>query len=1013
MTEYNESRNLIKEINDIKRRLRAVESGSRLAFSTIEGGAIVERDEEGGVVAQYGTQFDGTHTAASLAGPIPPVPVTPTVEGAVGGLNISWSGAFVDDALTPMDFSRVEIHVSAIENFEVLPENLVATIESPQGGSIFVAINDSSLYYVKLASRSQSGKLSEGSVEVSGTPQSADIGELVPPKAPTSLTAVAGWQYDNKWFAETKFDLTWSAVTENTNNEPITVTSYEVWVKTTGDFRLIASVDTTSFTVSGLGFDTPFTFVVRAVAQVAGEFSSEEVSSFAFEDVEEDINLPFTSAISSMSILILQYVGVDNPEATPPAPYISQVEFSIGSAAGPPYTAVASVSAQNGLSLTPFVLSSLEPGTVWHVSARYKTLNGNYGEWLESAGSPVTIIGVVPENLDEQIQDAIDNAGEVADSALTAANSKNIVTYSTSNPSADGVVIGDTWFKRNGSNEIIGQWEWDGSDWLPRTLENAMIATLDAAKINVGTLSADRIGANTIAGEKIIAGTITSEELATNAVTAGKINAGAIDGMIITGAVIQTDYSGQRVVLDAEGIHGYNSLSQELTTISSITGALTAVDATFSGDIIGGSINIVARSTEPDLETGDGDSYDAIQFIVSNASGFKVFRYWTDGPDGDLISGEEVFSLAPLGGGEPWEPGDLGDHIELDRVAARHEMFTKDFYADYGYIVNVLSHGFDPTITMSKGYSDGISTFDAQNIKITVVPNQYNAVSEAHENVNKQFGYDSAIIFSDDSLSNLSITENDYGTITARYVDNLAWTGTTYSWEYRGRLAITSPKVASTNTASSIVLWDSGQQGGQVSTIELIGTVVTSAGRIRLTNTGDASATSTGHALQIGLDSGANVIFDNNEIIGRNNGVQAVIGFPSGISSLPTPTGTSHAVNKAYVDGLVADTGWVNVTIASGYAAQSGFTPQVRKIGKVVYFRGGWSNTGMTAGVNEAVGTVPSGYRPSLTYYDLMVSNTVALSGARFAVTSAGGITIGVPATVGTYFLAFGSWLTD
>ena len=44
------------------------------------------------------------------------------------------------------------------------------------------------------------------------------------------------------------------------------------------------------------------------------------------------------------------------------------------------------------------------------------------------------------------------------------------------------------------------------------------------------------------------------------------------------------------------------------------------------------------------------------------------------------------------------------------------------------------------------------------------------------------------------------------------------------------------------------------------------------ASKLRLTATGDASLSSTGHAFQVGPTSGANIIIDQNEILGRDNG---------------------------------------------------------------------------------------------------------------------------------------------
>ncbi|MBN9139268.1 MAG: hypothetical protein J0H23_00420 [Micrococcales bacterium] len=69
----------------------------------------------------------------------------------------------------------------------------------------------------------------------------------------------------------------------------------------------------------------------------------------------------------------------------------------------------------------------------------------------------------------------------------------------------------------------------------------------------------------------------------------------------------------------------------------------------------------------------------------------------------------------------------------------------------------------------------------------------------------------------------------------------------------------------------------------------------------------------------------------------------------------PSPTGAWASVPS--------DTGWVNLQIASGYAAiSSGEHPKIRLKDGVLYFRGGWSNTGLTASAVHDVGTVPSSF---------------------------------------------------
>ena len=111
-------------------------------------------------------------------------------------------------------------------------------------------------------------------------------------------------------------------------------------------------------------------------------------------------------------------------------------------------------------------------------------------------------------------------------------------------------------------------------------------------------------------------------------------------------------------------------------------------------------------------------------------------------------------------------------------------------------------------------------------------------------------------------------------------------------------------------------------EGGDV-VISADGSTITLNGKVRLTNVGDASAGSTGHAFQIGPDNGFNTIIDNNEIIFRNNGVQVAqvlsstsnIPWSQIVDSIQTITGTS---------AIVAASGWSvdtqSITIKNGIA---------------------------------------------------------------------------------------------
>jgi len=98
----------------------------------------------------------------------------------------------------------------------------------------------------------------------------------------------------------------------------------------------------------------------------------------------------------------------------------------------------------------------------------------------------------------------IESLNTSVSSIQTTANGKNKVIYSTSAASGTtGYVAGDTWFQRDASNNIIGQWEFTTS-WQVRKLDDAMVANLNAAKIIAGTLDAQRIGANSLSAGKLM-----------------------------------------------------------------------------------------------------------------------------------------------------------------------------------------------------------------------------------------------------------------------------------------------------------------------------------------------------------------------------------------------------------------------------------------------------------------------------------------------------------------------------
>lgn len=67
----------------------------------------------------------------------------------------------------------------------------------------------------------------------------------------------------------------------------------------------------------------------------------------------------------------------------------------------------------------------------------------------------------------------------------------------------------------------------------------------------------------------------------------------------------------------------------------------------------------------------------------------------------------------------------------------------------------------------------------------------------------------------------------------------------------------------------------------------------------------------------------------------------------------------------AYYSDIPVDSGWQNISRASGYNAGSLGTPQYKKVGSQVFIRGSWSTSNNIGSSSVTLGTLPSGFRPA------------------------------------------------
>lgn len=183
---------------------------------------------------------------------------------------------------------------------------------------------------------------------------------------------------------------------------------------------------------------------------------------------------------------------------------------------------------------------------------------------------------------------------------------------SDTEPPFRGETLGDTVRVQDAQTlDIVAEWKWNGSSWERMRVTSEQISNLDVGKLTVGAaniaeLTARRIAADvgrfleittdqlTVTGnasfvnatahhvwtkivtagqgefEKIKAGMLEA-----NSVSASNIQAGAIDGQVITGATLQTERTYNRgLKLSSDGLQVYDARGRSVLDVNAHTGAI-------------------------------------------------------------------------------------------------------------------------------------------------------------------------------------------------------------------------------------------------------------------------------------------------------------------------------------------------------------------------------------------------------------------------------------------------------
>lgn len=265
-----------------------------------------------------------------------------------------------------------------------------------------------------------------------------------------------------------------------------------------------------------------------------------------------------------------------------------------------------------------------------------------------------------------ELKDAQDQLSADVTTVQATANGKNSITRSTANPPA--VYAGrvdDLWWKMStlsSGGRVIAQYRWNGTAWLTETIDNAVIANLDAAKITTGYLAAARIQANTLNADTVLVngslgsiilrdGAITTPKIAVGAITAESGVVASLDaGKITVGTLAAARFAANTINADSILINGTlgSTILRDgaITTPKIAVGAITAesgvVASLDAGKITVGTLDVArlgANSITADkVLLAQGNEMNADPWFDSGSS--STVWYDTSAGDGSGILAE-------------------------------------------------------------------------------------------------------------------------------------------------------------------------------------------------------------------------------------------------------------------------------------------------------------------------------------------------------------------------------------
>jgi hypothetical protein len=169
-----------------------------------------------------------------------------------------------------------------------------------------------------------------------------------------------------------------------------------------------------------------------------------------------------------------------------------------------------------------YYLPTMPTGTAYVVGDNwYDTSNGNAMSTWDGSNWVTKVLGTsaLATQISTDIAKGISDAKAAADKALLAFNNaataqttaNGMVTWSGSSPtSSDVKPAGAVWWRVLGGN-VTEQWQYTGSAWSQKVVDNALIAAnIDAGKLTAGFVAAARIQVASLTADKLLVGEATN-----------------------------------------------------------------------------------------------------------------------------------------------------------------------------------------------------------------------------------------------------------------------------------------------------------------------------------------------------------------------------------------------------------------------------------------------------------------------------------------------------------------------